>query len=229
MPRVIPTNPRQQLEFFTVHVPQWRDHSAELGLSREQLDSMADQVEAATAQLKHMLAQRSAAEAATQHFNSMMSALTNDGRLAVRQIKLEADAQNDPTIYETAQIPPPDTVNSKRPEPPMPRSLTITMRQAGQMYLTWRSPLRSDGNWDGATFFEISRSLIPLATGRLTPWTLIGTSSDRAFIDADIPAGTLIALYRVTAIRNGLRSDAAATQFALHSTGPKVTAERAAA
>lgn len=222
MAKIIPDGFRAQVDFFKVRAPQWRQRAEQIGLSDAQAQSLEQLTDEAVAAREVMELARVAAENATQSFYTATRKMTKQGRDLVKVIDVHARLTQDDDVYTDASLPVPDTSHHDRPAPPRPKSVSAAMLSDGSVRLTWKPPLRSQGDWRGRTYFIIERRVMTANGDHSSALTMIGTSGERRFIDTTVPPGTTEAFYQVRATRNGKLSPVVNTVLQLHGT-PKRT------
>jgi len=130
----------------------------------------------------------------------------------IKTIRAFAETTGDPGVYTAAQIPPPAPPAPLGP-PETPTDLSGVLTTDGQINLRW------GGSRKGGTSYTVERSV----TGANGPWTIIGTSEERAFVDTALPVGLDSVMYRVRAARSGGTSNWSAPLPFIFGTGGSST------
>ena len=113
----------------------------------------------------------------------------------IATVRAKAEISEDPAaVYALANIAPRQAATPAGP-PPQPLRVVCSLGTDGVNTVTWRG---SPSN----TAFTVQRQLT-LADGTVTGYRPFGGAAVRPLRDATIPAGTLVASYRVQALRNG--------------------------
>jgi len=196
---LVPDSRIGKLNFYEARIAPWQANAAAIGVlpaAVTALDALA--VDARKA-FNDMEAARNAAKASTQVFYEAIRALHSGpgaGQDMIDAIRLKAQTTNDPGVYALAQIPPPATP-STTPPPGTPSNFTVGLLQNGAIELKWKcdNPSGTQG-----TIYEVMR--------RFTldgPFSFVGASGTRSFIDQTIPAGSSPATYQITAVRSTQR------------------------
>lgn len=200
---LLPSSRVGKLEFYEAHINTWQTNAVAIGLTPASVTALGALADDARKAFEDMETARNAAKAATQIFYEKISALhagPGAGQDMIDAIRLKAQTTSNPGVYALAQIPPPATP-STTPPPGTPFDFTVGLKQDGSLELKWKctNPSGTQG-----TIYEVMR--------RFTldgPFTFIGASGTRSFIDQTIPNGAAPATYRVTAVRSTQRGSAA--------------------
>lgn len=204
---VIPQTVLGKIEFFEAHLPIWAQDPVSIGLTAPQIVALSTLVDAARAAYEAAQVLRDNARSGTLDQNLAVGAMFDLGADFVKTIRAFAQTNNDPSVYVAANIPAP-APNTPLGPPQTPKELTATLNTAGQITLKW------GGTRAGGTSYAIERS----TAGAGGPWSLIGTSEERAFTDSAVPRGHDFVSYRVTASRSGGSSAPSAAVAVLFGT-----------
>jgi len=180
--RTLPKAQAKLITFFEVHTDLWAQDPAAIGLDPLKLDALS----AATAQARQnhaeAIAAREAAKAATTALSGSIEKLRALGGPAISTIRAFAESAANPGhIYSAAQIPPPADP-SPAPAPEAPTDIRIALLGDGSLELRWRTRQPAPG---AEVYTQIRRQLN--ATG---PFTALGDTGARRYIDTTVPAGT---------------------------------------
>lgn len=193
---IVPNTILGKLLYFEYHLPIWAQNPTSIGLSLPLVTEMAARVNAARVAYTAAQAARSTARVTTETQTAAIASMYDLGADMIKLVRAAAEANDDPTIYQIAHIPPPKTASPLGP-PETPTKLAASLTTSGNIALKW------DGSRVGGTSFLIERS-VNTSDG---PWTLIGTSEERAFTDAAVPFNIRSLTYRIFAVRSGGISD----------------------
>lgn len=188
----VPTTIVGKIEFFEDHLNIWAAAGASIGVTAPLVADLAARTAAARASYESASAARAASRAATLTQNLDVDSMYDLGADMIKMMRAFAEANDDPSVYAVAQIPPPSPGEPLGP-PQTPKNLAGTLNSAGQIELAW------GGTRTGGTSYRVERS-VNSAGG---PWTLIGTSEERSFTDTAVPTAIETVSYRVTAVRSG--------------------------
>ncbi|MGP1273636.1 MAG: hypothetical protein ACTS22_09920 [Phycisphaerales bacterium] len=208
---VLPETNSARISFFENHLPVWAPIAADIGLTPAQIATLTTLTADARNAYNAALAARDAAKAATQTQNDAIAAMTGLGADLVKTIRAYAQTTDDPGVYAAAQIPAPRTPAPLGPAP-TPTDLTAAITNTGAVQLTWNAETR------GRVGFVIERRTT-LPGQPAGGWTLIGTATNKSFLDELVPTGLENAQYRVTAERPGGRSQPTEPIVVLFGTG----------
>jgi hypothetical protein len=195
MASVLPRSRQELINWCLERVASWAAAPASIGLSAPQVAAMASQLSAAQNAEDVALANRIAAKNSTLIYYTETDALRELVAGLTAAIKAYALTTDDPTVYAKASIPAPSPGAPLGP-PPIPTNLSSTLLNSGNI------EIRFDGTRRGGTSFRIYRALTPPG-GVTSPFSLIGTSEERVFIDTAVPIGQSSIAYRVEAGRAG--------------------------
>jgi hypothetical protein len=188
----VPSTIVGKIEFFEEHLPVWAANAAAIGVDLAQIADLTARTASARASYESANATRTVARSATVTQRDDVNFMYDLGADLIKVIRAFAEATDDPSVYPTALIPPPSPGAPLGP-PQTPKDLAGSLNSAGQIELDW------DGTREGGTSFRIERSI----NSSGGPWTLIGTSEERSFIDTQVPTALENISYRVTAVRAG--------------------------
>lgn len=196
---IVPATRIGKIEFYESHVAPFSTHSAAIGLSPGSVSALSTATQTARSAYNAHLSAVEASKAATQFFHDKVQAMHSGPGLGsdmIQQIKTFAQTSNNPNVYVLAQIPGPGSP-SELPPPGTPYAFKVNLLQTGAIELKWKcdNPSGTQG-----TIYEVMR--------RFTldgPFSFVGASGTRSFIDQTIPAGSSPATYQVTAVRSTQR------------------------
>lgn len=208
---VLPDTQSEKITFFENRLPVWAPAAADIGLTPAQIAELTNLTAAARNAYNAARAARAASKAATQTQNDAIDAMASLGADFVKTIRAYAETNADPAVYTTAQIPAPKTPAPLGPAP-TPTDLSAAVTNTGAVQLTWNAETR------GRVGFVIERRTT-LPGQPVGQWTLIGTATNKNFLDELVPTGLENAQYRVTAERPGGRSQPTEPIVVLFGTG----------
>ncbi len=193
-----PAAPRSAfLAWAEAHAPVFAAHAAEIGLTPEQAQAVADAAEAAREAFVAQEAARAAAQAATAAAVQRLDELRGAVADAVRLVRAFAEASDDPGVYQRAQIPAP-AARSPAPPPAQPTGLRVELDPTlGALTLFWKA---SNPRGTSGTAYLVRRRL-PGETG----FAFLGATGGgtKHFVDATLPAGVESVQYTVQGQRAG--------------------------
>jgi hypothetical protein len=188
----VPTPIVGKIEFFEEHLLYWAADPAGIGITAPLVADLAARTAAARASYESAREARTSARTSTFQQHLDVDSMYTLGADMIKMMRAYAETTDDPGVYAAAQIPPPSPGEPLGP-PQTPGDLAGGLNSAGQIELHW------GGTRTGGTSYRVERS-VNSAGG---PWTLIGTSEERAFTDTAVPTGLDTISYRVTAVRSG--------------------------
>lgn len=200
---IVPTTRVGKLNFYEARIAPWAANAAAIGVLPAAVTALDGLAVDARKAYNDMEALRNAAKAATQVFYESIRALHSGpgaGQDMIQAIRVKAQTTNNPNVYALAQIPPPATPSTS-PPPGTPSNFAVVLLQNGAIELRWKcnNPSGTQG-----TIYEVMR--------RFTlngPFTFIGASGTRSFVDETIPTGSAPATYQITAVRSTQRGNPA--------------------
>lgn len=198
---VQPDKRLQQIEFAEAHQETWTAHAAAIGLSTSQCSAIKTATSAARASYDAAIAARAASKAATLgYYNNTddMYALVAD---AIKTIRLFATSTDDPSVYETAQIPAPQPP-TPQPAPGVATDISVAVEPTGALTLKFKA----NGGGDGGAVYLVKRRLEGESS-----YTLIGAAATtrgfKTFTDGSLPGGANNIRYIITGQRGALVGD----------------------
>ncbi len=196
MPIVPPTR-LEKIEFYENHLPPWQTNAEAIGLTAAQLAQLSAKTAAARVAWQAQQQAFEAARGATQDFYAAVSAMQKLGAECLRSIKYRAESTDNPNVYTLAQIPPP-APPAPAPPPGTPYKFTLGLLPTGALSIKWKCDNPSGTN---GTIYEVERR-----TGQDPgPFTPIGSTGSRSFVDETLPAGPTRVEYQITAVRSTQR------------------------
>lgn len=191
MGRVVPKSIVGRIDFFTARGQEWLASAAEIGLSPELAQRVADLAQEAQQAYDLQQAQEQAARAATLALNAKVAELMRIGSGAMQTIRSHAEVAEDPGVLATASLPAKRRWSRIGP-PPAPQSVSCRLVSDGSVEVAWK------GRFPPGTFFEVLR-----AVGDSLAFAPVGTIGAKRFVDGTLPLGVSCASYRVVAGRGG--------------------------
>lgn len=200
---IVPDSRLGKIEFYEAHLTPWANEAVDIGLTPEEVGLLETDTLAARATYNAHLAAQLAAKNATQAFYQAVRTMhSSPGRGAdmIQKIKTFAQTSNDPNVYVLAQIPPPATPGTT-PPPGTPFDFGVSLLQSGALELKWKC---SNPAGAAGTIYEVKRG--GSSTG---PFTYVGASGIRSFLDETLPMGSAPVTYQVTGVRSTVRGNPA--------------------
>lgn len=192
---VIPSKDLDAVQFFETHTPIWIANAAAIGVLPATLTAFDVLVKDARAAYDSQQAARAAAKNSTVAWHDAVAAMRGSGGDVIATIKAFAQTTGDPTVYTTAQIPPP-APPSPAPPPGQPNNISVGLEPSGAVTLRWRS---TNAAPSAGTFFSVRRKL-PGQAG----FSLIGNTGGKVFTDDTLTQGTTGATYIIRGHRGTL-------------------------
>ncbi|MEX2217537.1 MAG: hypothetical protein WD749_02155 [Phycisphaerales bacterium] len=198
---ILPRNVEELIQFCENHQPVWQNAGTQIGITPAQLLAFGDAVGEARAAFDAKTASRQADRDATVALRSEAGQVRQVAAQLLASIKAFAENQPDPTVvYVAAQIPPPA---SPKPIPPpgLPADFRVGLDQEGNVLLAWKC-----ANPPGAagTVYIVERR-----SGTSGPFSYLGATGERRFLDETVPGGGPVLDYRVFGQRAGKSGPAA--------------------
>lgn len=203
------------LAWVNLHQSIFVDNATALGISAGQNAALAAALTQATDAYSAAVAARSASVSATSEANDMFGDLREAVADIVRTIRYTAENTDNPGLYNIAQIPPPADP-SATPPPTQPSDVTVQLSSEGTLTLRWKSTGSTGG------FYLVKRRI---GGNPSTPFSNLGGSGNKEFVDSTLPLGTTAVTYIITPQRGGTigkPSDQVTVQFGV-GVGPTVT------
>lgn len=203
------------LAWVTAHQEIFVDNATALGLSAGQNAALAGAFTQAADAQAAAVAARNASRAATSQANDMFGDLREAVSDIIRTIRYTAENTGNPGLYNLAQIPPPADPSTV-PPPTQPSDVIVQLASEGTLTLRWKSTGSNGG------FYLVKRRI---GGNPSTPFTNLGGSGNKEFVDATLPLGTSTVTYIITPQRGstvGTPSDQVTIQFGV-GTGPTIT------
>ncbi|MEO1279860.1 MAG: hypothetical protein AAFV77_12955 [Planctomycetota bacterium] len=210
---VTPNQLLQRLEFYEQRAPVWVANAEAIGLSSQQSAVVQTLVDDCRTAYDAAQAARNAAKSATVTQEAAFEAMDTFGAQMIKIIRAFGIATDDAAVFATAQIPEP-----KEPEPiaPVnPSNVTFHLDANGALEIRW------DGRTFAGTSYLVDRQTWTGA-GQPTSFSRIATVTERRFVDTAVPAGTVTATYRVSALKGGQQTPGAQStaHFVFVGNGP---------
>ena len=204
---IVPETRSGKIQFYKVHLPVWAEDPTSIGLTVDAVDQLQQVVdEAQAAYAEHSAAQQTARSATQKYHNAVRRMHAGGDGLAcgtamLQLIKSYAQTTGNPGVYTRAHIPAPAKPGrpGSAPAPGMPYHFAATLRQTGEIELTWKcdNPAGTVG-----TIYQVRRQI------ESDQWTIVGTVGDKSFVDHSLPPGTRSCTYEVTALRSTGKGEA---------------------
>lgn len=195
-----PTTPREDfLQWALAHAPIFLANDSEIGLTENQAMAFQTAANAAQAAQVAQTDAKDATKTATNIASVKFSDLRKQASTVIRNIKNFAENQDNPSVYDIAQIPPPADP-SEIPPPAKPTGITVELDAAnGAVTLKWKA-----ANPKGAagTSYIVYRRLPANPQGE---FAFVGVTGVKKFTDNTFVAGPDAVQYRI----QGQRSDKA--------------------
>lgn len=203
MASVLPQSREQMIAWFSDRLTSWGANAAGIGLSAPQVTALASLVSSAVGSLDSVTAARIASKDATVLFHSDADALRSYGADLIKVIKAYAEANDDPSVYATASVPPPAPPTPAGP-PEKPTELEASL------VLPWGIGLKWKGSISQGAYFGIFRRLPGESN-----FTFVQTVKEKRFDDTTLPAGTASVEYFIAVFRDTFQvnSSTLAVQF----------------
>jgi hypothetical protein len=191
MAQIVPTSRLGKLSFYEAHLSPWAVNAAALNFSVDQINDITALTDAARAAYTAKEAAADAAKAATEAFYESVANMHNLGSGLISSVKTKAKLDDNPGLYQLAQIPSPaDPVPAG--DPVAPTALSATLEPGGAIGLSW------EGSVAQRQFFSVWRSV-----GQSQQQAVqIGSVAAKSFIDNGVQRGTEQAIYYVRAQRD---------------------------
>lgn len=198
---------KNMIEWYEERIAEWGAQSAAIGLSNDQVSSVAVLIANARLELDEFEQRYALARAQTPAYYSAADELRKEGGQLIKIVSAYAQTQNNPgNIYRLAMIPAPATPEEQG-APPVADIVTATLTNQGKVELNWKAP---SGGFGSGAYFIVERKW-KSNTGEETLWIRIGTTAKREFLDGDVPTGFQLIEYRVISGRSDEVSDASPT------------------
>ncbi len=193
---IVPSGFNDQITFFEQHIDAWTANAAAIGLTAEQATQMIQLTTDARDAYNTALAAREASKVATASATEQRVSMRDFGGDLIATIKAFAEASDNPTVYQLAQIPAPAQPVPLGP-PAVPRNLSGSVDINGAITINW------EGSRTGGTTWIVQRQTAQNPEGPYSAWTMVGAAADRSFTDSTLPTGIAKAAYQVKALRGG--------------------------
>ncbi|MGP1272519.1 MAG: hypothetical protein ACTS22_04230 [Phycisphaerales bacterium] len=197
MSDIIPSTLVAKIEFFEQRLPDWAADPAAIGLTAAQISDLITRTAAARQAYNAAQQIRQESRNATAVQNDAVRSMASFGSDLIATIRAFADLQPDPNaVFQSAEINPPQPAGTPLPPPVPAADVRTQMNNAGAVTVSWT------GTVANGTVYNIYRRF---AQG--SPYTLIGTSTTKRFVDATVPVGTAEASYYLVTLRDGMESE----------------------
>ncbi|MFG0283720.1 MAG: hypothetical protein ACF8R7_04800, partial [Phycisphaerales bacterium JB039] len=187
------------LTFVEDHVAVWVNDPAAIGLDLSAVTALQGAVTSARSAYTVASAARETSKGATTALHGELDTLKGLAGQAINTIRAFAEGAADPmAVYAAAQIPP-RADPTPAPAPATPTDASATLLGDGTIRLRWKAPQPAAG---AEVYTQIRRRL-----GTTGPFTTLGDTGEKTFVDDTVPAGTAEVQYTFIAKRNGQSSD----------------------
>jgi hypothetical protein len=193
-----PTSPRADfLAWCQAHVDVFTTNAQVIGLTPDQATAFATATQQAASAAQQQESGRLAFRAATQDASDKFADLRSSASEMVRSIRTYAENTTDPSVYVTAQVPPPQDP-STAPPPGQPFDLRVALDAGtGALELRWKA---SNPQGTSGTSYIIRRRVSEAA-----PFEFVGVTGEKRFVDTTFFAGPDSVQYTI----QGQRADRA--------------------
>ncbi len=192
---IVPKDRVAKIAWYQTHNPVWLAAATSIGTTAALVNALITKTTAAQdAYDAHLLAQEQA-RAATNAFYTAVDAMAAAGSDILKQIK--AKAATDPSVYDTALIPPP-AIPTPVPPPGQPNNFSVEL-VGGALNLKWKC---SNPSGSTGTMYQVYRKIG--GVGAPGDFTLVGWSGVKSFSDTSLPAGAGngVVSYKIIAVRS---------------------------
>lgn len=200
---VLPQSRSELVAFFEAHLPVWVSKASSIGLTADQVTALATFTNDARVALDNQTNAINIKRAATSTMHTQTDTLRSFGGDLIKVIRNFAELNNDPLVYDTAQIPAPSPPTPAGP-PPQPTELTASILLPFGIGLRWK------GSVAQSAYFGIYRKLPGESL-----FTLIDTSTAKSFEDTTLGTGIASVQYFIAALRDefSVNSSSLTVQF----------------
>lgn len=187
MGRNLPPQRSAALDWTTERLATWTDNAAQIGLDPATVSAVASAVASATNLRTAAGSARAASKSATSSYYNSADEALDLVRDLILEVKAYAASTDDPAVYALADLsakaPPGET-----PAPEAPSEVGFTLQFDGSLDLRWK------GKGPQGTFYIVKRKL----DGE-SAFSMIATTTDKAYTDNAIPFGTDRVEYQIWA------------------------------
>lgn len=189
---LLPENHAARIAWFQSRLALWTSNHSQIGTTSADVTNVSTKATAAAAALAAQLDAQNTAKAATETLFNAMDALTNAGMIVVEQVRTKSRSAG-PDVFPLANIPAP-AAHSHKAAPGQPTDFVATLLVGGDVDMAWKcaQPAGAAG-----TTYQVYRRFVAGAE-----WEYLGTSGERKFTDATIPAGTQFVMYKIRGLRS---------------------------
>jgi len=216
---IVPSSRSQAITWFTNRLAAWTADPTAIGLTADQVASLASLTSTASGSLQSAEQIRSQSKSATQTFHNDADAMRALGTSLVATIKAYAETTGDPSVYATAEIPEP-AAPAPTPPPGQPYEFVTQILASGALRVRFRCDNPgAQGGTAGGVNYEVLRQ-----DDQTGAFSFVLVAGEREFVDETLQSGTSTATYRVTAFRSTQRGDAAEfnVRFGVGNNGQQV-------
>ena len=189
---LVPQSLTGKIQFYEAHIATWVANAVGIGSSAPEIATLQTLTENARAALTAQEEAQATAKTRTAALRDAVDAMANAGSDVIIKIRAKA-ATDGNVIYQLANIPAPALPSPVGP-PGTPTGMVAVLNPDGSLDLKWTcdNPVNSSG-----TIYHIYRQ--ENASG---PFTFIGGSGSKTFLDATVPAGVGTVVYKIQAVRS---------------------------
>ncbi|HYE18280.1 MAG TPA: hypothetical protein VEA69_07535 [Tepidisphaeraceae bacterium] len=189
-----------RIEFAELHNAPWAAANTQIGLTATECTALATKTTAARNAYEAQQALKNQLKAATVDADEKVRILARATSDALKRVRAKAGEVGGNSVYVLAEIPPPATPSPVGP-PGTPYELKVGLNPDGTIKLSWKcaNPAGAHG-----TIYTVGRR-----TPASGPFTQVGGSGTRSFVDATLPAGAPSVTYQIQAVRSTLSGLAA--------------------
>jgi hypothetical protein len=190
---VLPKSRVAKIEWAEERTTLWNTNSVAMGSSAPTVTAWQALVADARAKYQARNETQNAAIAATNEYNMAIDAMVNATADIIKQVKTKAALDGNDTAYSLANIPVPAIASPVGP-PGTATDFKVKVEGDGTLVLTWKCPQPPGAV---GTTYNVFRRTTPSG-----PFDFLGTSGQRKFIDATLPANSVQITYQIQAIRS---------------------------
>ncbi len=184
---IVPQSRHDAIDWLGAHLSVWSADPTSIGLSVETITDLTTKHTVAEASQLDAEEKENAKLAASATFRADADSMRDATVAAVQTIKAFAKTNNNPMVYQMAQIPAPLGPSPSEP-PEEPTDLTAVLINGGRLDLAWK------GKGPQGTFYNVTRRL-----SEAEPYISIGTTTSKSFLDETLPSGTSRVFYQIIA------------------------------
>lgn len=190
---VVPKKVLEKIQWAEAHVGPFNTNAVAIGTTVPEAAAFEAKTEAARAALTAADAARDASKNATLALKNAIAAVDVAAAGIIKQVRAKAETTNNPNVYGLASIPAPATPTPGK-APGKATALEVALLGDGSLDLSWDcvNPVGAHG-----TIYHVYRRLATEAE-----FKFIGGAGAKKFVDASVPAGTPVVVYKVQGVRS---------------------------